>query len=297
MPCFHPLPAWRSEDGDIVFRESPRHEQELKLPCGWCIGCRLEKSRQWALRCLHEASLYDFNCFVTLTYDNENMPDNGNLVYRDFQLFMKKLRKHTHPSKVRFFMGGEYGEKLGRPHFHACLFNYRPIDGKPIGKRNGHVLYESATLTKLWGKGHVSFGSLTFQSAAYVARYCMKKTTGSLAKFVYENHLDPETGEIFNFEPEFAHMSLKPGIGAGWFEKYKTDVYPSDRLAHDGRLVRPPKYYDNLIDKIDALLLRSVKLDRAEAAALRYSEQTPARLAVQETVLQASISTLKRNLK
>jgi hypothetical protein len=119
------MPAVRMVDGSVKFvsRNKKGVDGTLELPCGQCIGCRLERSRQWAMRCLHESSLYDRNAFVTLTYDDEHLPPGGSLNYPDFQRFMKRLRKNS-KSPIRFYMGGEYGESTLRPHFHVCLFGY-----------------------------------------------------------------------------------------------------------------------------------------------------------------------------
>ena len=124
MACYKPLRAWQCANGDVVFAELGRFDitRQLDLPCGQCVGCRLERSRQWAMRCLHEAKMHDRNCFVTLTYNNDNVPADRSLNYRDFQLFMKRLRFHFRGVPIRFYMCGEYGEDFGRPHFHACLF-------------------------------------------------------------------------------------------------------------------------------------------------------------------------------
>lgn len=101
MACFYPLAAWQTDDGDIVFKERGAIKRALTLPCGQCVGCRLERSRQWAVRCMHEASLYDQNAFVTLTYDQDHLPESGSLRYRDFQLFCKRARDKLGP--FRFF--------------------------------------------------------------------------------------------------------------------------------------------------------------------------------------------------
>ena len=151
------------------------------VPCGQCIGCRLERSRQWAIRCVHEASLHTDNCFITLTYSPDCLPSDGSLNHDDFQKFFKRLRKHIAPKKIRYYMCGEYGEdlqqpsKLGRPHFHACLFGLDFDDKQLYIVRDDVKLYTSATLEKIWGKGFVTIGDVTFESAAYVARYIAKK--------------------------------------------------------------------------------------------------------------------------
>ena len=175
-------------DGSVKFvsRNKAGVEGTLELPCGQCIGCRLERSRQWAMRCLHEASLYDRNAFITLTYDDSHLPPGGSLSYPDFQRFMKRLRRRI-GSKVRFYAGGEYGEQgTIRPHFHACLFGYDFPD-KVFFKRSasGDKLYTSKLLESLWPYGISSVGDVTFQSAAYIARYCVAKRTGDAAKSWY----------------------------------------------------------------------------------------------------------------
>ena len=131
MPCYSPLIAWRAKHinpsgkTSLVFnqRDAAQPDDPVQLPCGQCIGCRLEKSRQWAMRIAHESSLYDQNCFLTLTFSDEHLPQNLSVSKRDLQLFMKRLRKHFAPRKIRFFQCGEYGELNMRPHYHSILFN------------------------------------------------------------------------------------------------------------------------------------------------------------------------------
>lgn len=162
----------------IFYPPSPNklNHPELRLPCGQCVGCRLERSRQWALRCVHEASLHDSNLFVTLTYDDEHLPEFNSLYYPDFQKFMKRLRKKFSRENIRFYMCGEYGETTLRPHYHVILFNFDLPDRRLYRRsHSGDHLFTSEILTKIWGKGFCPFGNVTFQSAAYTARYIMKK--------------------------------------------------------------------------------------------------------------------------
>lgn len=210
MSCYHPLSAWRGSIGksgkrQIVWDKSKSDsvlvKNQLKLPCGQCIGCRLERSRQWAMRCVHEASLYKDNCFVTLTYDNDHIPEDGSLNTIDFQLFMKKLRK-KYGNGIRFFQCGEYGEKLRRPHHHALLFNFDFPDKELWTMRNDLPVWRSSTLEKLWHYGISEIGSLTFESAAYVARYILKKVTGTDA---VQHYVNEDTGVIL--KPEYVTMS------------------------------------------------------------------------------------------
>ena len=117
MPCYHPIPGYRAKSTNpsgkrsIVFNLSEGFKNfAVSVPCGRCIGCRLERARQWSIRCIHEASLYEANCFVTLTYDDDNLPLDGSLRPRDMVLFLKRLRKRFGPG-IRFFQCGEYGDK------------------------------------------------------------------------------------------------------------------------------------------------------------------------------------------
>lgn len=195
MPCYHPIDAWRpdsySGDKKLIFkydvqRCGGRLTPDIKVPCGRCVGCRLERSRQWAMRCMHEAKMHKQNCFITLTYNEENRPYNDDLNYQDFQLFMKRLRERFQGTTIKFYMCGEYGPKLGRPHFHACLFGIDFPDRKLWKVTDSKSkLYRSEILEKLWTKGFSSVGDVNFESAAYVARYIMKKVTGEAAELHY----------------------------------------------------------------------------------------------------------------
>lgn len=292
MPCYHPLKAQRDSSGvRILSGDAPIWS--FKVPCGQCIGCRLERSRQWALRCVHEASLHEHNSYITLTYnDNYAKPS---LDYRDFQLFMKRLRKKFN-SNIRFYMCGEYGEENDRPHFHAILFNHTFTDlyffkRSPTGK----PLFRSACLEKLWPYGYSSIGAVTFESAAYVARYVMKKVTGDISKQHYE-FIDINTGEVLQRTPEFNRMSLRPAIGKDWFLKYTTDVFPQDVIIHDGTSSPVPRYYTKLLNMIDSNMHDVVKAQRIIDNDKRWRDNTPQRLLTKEKVKNAQLSQLKRSL-
>lgn len=286
----------------IVFSRSDGFvDQPVELPCGQCIGCRLERSRQWAMRCVHEASLHQDNIFITLTYDNDHLPPGSSLYYPDFQLFMKRLRVHTerHTNRdigVRFYMCGEYGENFGRPHYHAIMFNYDLEDKKIWKIERDNPLYTSQTLTDLWGKGHTSIGGVTFQSAAYVARYIMKKVTGDGAEDHY-TWIDPETGEIIYRAPEFTNMSRKPGIAGKWFDKFQGDVFPDDFVVLNGKKVTPPRFYTNRYELFYPDEVAKIKLARKKRSEKRAHDSTPERLKVREAVLQSRISRLKRTIE
>lgn len=296
MACFSPIEAYQLEGGAIVFAERGRVLRPLKLPCGQCTGCRLERSRQWATRVLHESSCYEFNSFVTLTYDNAHLPVNQSLRYRDFQLFMKRLRKHFGP--VRFYMCGEYGEGVARrPHYHACLFGVFFSDRVYHSKSgSGEDLYSSVLLDSLWQNGLSTIGDVTFDSAAYVARYCMKKVTGNKAAAHYSS-FDPLTGELFSLTPEFNKMSLKPGIGAKWFDKFKSDVYPHDFVVVNGVQAPPPRYYDKLLERVDPDMQEALEVPRYRKSLACAVDNSPARLRVREQVTRARLAFKKRSLE
>jgi len=293
------MPAVRMSDGSVRFvsRSKRGAQDSLELPCGQCVGCRLERSRQWAMRCLHEASLHQDNSFITLTYSDSNLPRGGSLDYSDFQNFMKRLRKRV-GTKVRFYCGGEYGQEQMRPHFHACLFGYDFPDKVYYKKtESGESIYTSKLLESLWPLGLSSIGNVTFQSAAYIARYCVQKVTGDLAEAHYR--VVTEDGEIIDRVPEFNHMSLKPGIGKPWLEKFRTDVFPRDYVVVNGVKTKPPKYYDRLFEKEDpgsfSEIVAQRELDGYGQRLL--GEQSDVRLAVKEQVTLARNSMLKRSFQ
>lgn len=296
MPCYHPLQAYKTSLGEVVFSERSKYDivRSLSLPCGQCIGCRLEKSRQWAVRCMHEASLYERNCFVTLTYDDKHLPYRGMLDYPAFQKFMKRLRKHADPVRPRFYMCGEYGPENWRPHYHGCIFGFDFAD-KYYWRTSetGEKLFRSESLERLWPFGNCEFGDVTFASAAYVARYCVQKVTGHNAKAYYARR--DEDGE-YSLPPEFNHMSLKPGIGARWLEKFQRDVYAFDYVVVNGKECKPPKYYDKLFERVEPDQFEDLKFLREQDARSRFEDNTDDRLVVKEIVTRARASQLYRSL-
>lgn len=255
MPCYHPITAFRSTTGrdpttkkwPIVFNTKQGYaDLELKIPCGRCIGCRLERSRQWAMRCIHEAETHSQNCFITLTYNNDTLPSNLSLVKKDFQDFMKRLREKVSPLKIRFFHCGEYGEQYERPHYHSLIFGLDfSLDRYVYSVHNGNKLYRSPLLESAWTLGNSMIGDLTFESAAYVARYILKKVTGKAAADHYGDRL-----------PEYITMSrgnrlsTEGGIGSRWFRQYQGTVIRDDHVVLRGGIkLRPPKFYDKLYEK------------------------------------------------
>lgn len=275
--------------------EALRGDAPLELPCGQCVACRLNRSRMWATRCMHEADMHEKNCFITLTY--EKVPENGSLDVTDFQSFIRRLRKKYHGKKIRYFHCGEYGDRLGRPHYHGLLFGF-DFDDKVLFKETaGGRLYFSQSLRDLWGKGHCLVGDVSFESAAYVARYVLKKVTGADAEPHYRG-----------LAPEYVTMSRRPGIGKSWLEKFGAEVYPSDEVIVRGVACKPPRYYDNWLEGKDEKLWRKVKEARGKdlkktLACARFGVTTIVednsvfRQKVKEKVALARVARLARSLE
>jgi len=344
MSCYKPLAAYRSlsrknENGKslIVFnpKEAGNVYENLELPCGQCIGCRIDRSRDWALRCVHEASLFENNCFVTLTFSDENLQDYGSLVKADFQNFMKRLRKHYSGIEsvkdsngrvsfpIRFFHCGEYGSQLERPHHHACLFNFDFDDKELWSCRDGVRLYRSENLERLWSKeidpvncrhygldncferngrwyvklGFCTIGDVTFESAAYVARYITKKMNGEKALEHYFVDVDEDSGECYFLQPEYITMSRRPGIGKRWFEKFKEDIFPKDFITHDGQKFRSPRYYDKIYDTFCPVDFKNIKRKRLTNGVKYADNNSSRRLRVREKVLDSRLGNLKRGFE
>jgi len=244
---------------------------------------------------MHEAAQWPVNCFVTLTYGTGNLPPLASLSHRDFQLFVKRMRKHWRGKVVRFYMCGEYGPLNQRPHYHACLFNADFEDRVPSGRSaSGEVYYESELLSRLWGLGRCSVQDLTPETAGYCARYIMKKALGENAKTAYM-HVDEE-GVISQRRPEYAAMSLKPGIGAAWFEKYRRDVFPHDFVVADGVKRPVPKYYDKLAKRAKLEEWDAIEFARYNRAVAAAPDNTDVRRQVREAVHLAKVTNLKRDL-
>lgn len=294
MPCYFPITAYQNSKG-VYFRDTI-DASEIRLPCGRCIGCRLERSRQWALRLTHEKRFHEHTSFITLTYDKDNLPSGGSLDLKHFQDFMKRLRKELAPKQIRFFHAGEYGEKYGRPHYHAIIFgeSFSESIRNPDTSERGDRTWSSDLLSKLWTKGINRVGEVTFESCAYVARYCTKKITGPTAQKHYER-VCQKTGEITSLRPEYATMSRRPGIGYAHFEKYHKEIYPHDFVISRGHRSKPPRFYDKHLEKIDPTLYLDIKDQRECALSLTPKEdRTPERLRVHEVVKKAQTGSLQR---
>ena len=276
MACYNPIRAWRkarvdSETGKrgITFsRSQGNQDMELSIPCGKCIGCRIGKSVEWALRCVHESQMYERNCFITLTYDEDNVPRSGTLVKKHFQDFLKRLRKSVEPKQIRYFMCGEYGEQLGRPHYHAIIFNHDFEDKEVFKYADKSILYTSKKLQDLWPYGFSTVGEANYTTAAYCARYTLKKIFGEKADEHYQGR-----------EPEYCQMSLRPGLGKEYVIKYYNELKQHDSIVMNGREYPLPKYYSYLFEELER-----EELIKRRKRHINPDEQTTERLRVRELV-------------
>lgn len=345
MACNAPLTGWVSKTVEpsgrrrVVFTYRDGYsDRPVVVPCGKCAACVLERSRQWAVRCVHEASMWESNSFVTLTYSDEHLRYSSHgvatLTKEDFPAFMKRLRERRRASFVggvgelfvgpRFMQAGEYGA-YGRPHHHAILFNCGFPDRTPWSGSEKSRLFRSRELESLWPYGYSTVGEVTYESAAYVARYTLKKIAalagagaqevgtvrsdlldsvgGSLAAPVVGGPRGGEArptgcssvgvGPMSRFRlPEFFTMSRKPGIGAHWLQKFMKDVYPSDSVVVRGRECKPPRFYDEKYGDRHPEALVAVKGRRAvEGRARSWRSGSPED---REEILRDSLAKSRR---
>lgn len=228
----------------------------VSVPCGKCIECRLRRKRDLAVRSVHEASLWERSCFITLTIDDKHMEPDRSVRKRTLQNFFKRLRKNQ--PTLRYLACGEYGDdpEKRRPHYHACVFgedfSADRFEWEPT--RKGFKQWRSPRLEKAWPYGFSTIGTLTADSASYTAAYTVKKMTGEAAVREYLRY--GENGSMWHVEPPFALMSRNPGLGHDWIERYAHDVYGSKEYPRSscllkGKEVPPPVYYDRWLESKD----------------------------------------------
>ena len=314
--CTRPMPAQRAggkvkllgrdaEPAKVYLDGSPElrtrahwrtKAQMMQLPCGYCMECRLAKKRDWALRATHEASLTNHkNCFVTLTYRDEDLPADLSVRKGVLQKFCQDLRDAV--SAFRYLGCGEYGspENTYRPHYHLCLFGIDFLEDRYFWRktRAGHNLFRSPTLEKIWPFGFSTIGALSPDSAAYVASYTTKKIVGTTEKALelrQERYGRSDQYTRWFVEPEFALMSRRPGLGADWITNHFADVYgtkshPRSSCLLKGKEVRPPRFYDKALEKHDPEHYALVQeLRRKEAA---ESEDDHARKKAREIIFDS----------
>lgn len=247
---------------------------------------------------------HETSSFITLTYNQDNLPENRSVDKTELQRFFKRLRKKVN---FRYFACGEYGKQRNRPHYHAIIFGYDFPDKRLYSRRNENSYYRSEQLEKLWPYGFSTIGTATFESAAYVARYVTKKYRNKDEQKVKDAYtlVNDETGEVYDLEPEFCIMSRGNnyphghpkktyGIGYQWLQKYKQDTN-KDYITVRGKKMALPKYYDYALEKYYQDDAESRKLKRLKA--IDKSEQTYSRLQAKETVKKAQIGQLHRTLE
>ncbi len=239
MPCYHPID---------VFVTSNKISSPRTVPCGACIGCRSNQARDWAIRILHESRMHETSWFLTLTYKDEEIPQHGTLYPEDLRILLKNLRGDLPPKQFSYYACGEYGGDTERPHYHAAVYGPDFLDKYPHPNDGPHPVWRASTLEDHWKYGHSEFSTITAKSASYIAGYVRKKI-GKKANPEHYTRLDPDTGELIKFHPEFSRMSLKPAIGNRWIQKYWEDVYPRDFVVMDGKEFKPPRYYDKWMDQ------------------------------------------------
>lgn len=208
----------------------------MTVPCGKCIGCKMDKARDWSVRIQNEAKMHDESVFITLTYDDEHLPEDRQLHKKDVQNFMKRLREYIKPDKVRYFLCGEYGDTFMRPHFHIICFGLSKFDAR-VFKDHCKACGGYVVKCKAWDLGRVHLGNVTNGSAGYVARYTIKKA-GKDSRWYKDNDL----------VPEFIQMSLRPGIGFGFMQKFKNDILTGFKVIVNGHKYRIPRYYKDKLD-------------------------------------------------
>ncbi len=301
MPCYAPLEGYKDPTtGGLTFNKTGT-AQAMSVACGQCLGCRLDHSLMWAIRIVHESYLYQDlhgNCWVTLTYrdpcecndqqykDGQHLPPDLSLQPDHVSKFIRALRKDARKKdkkhKIRYFYCGEYGDENERPHYHICLFNYRFTDQVLWKDDEGFYTYSSPSLDKLWPFGFSTVQSLEYGNAAYTARYSLKKITGKAADDHYLRNDDQ--GEAYWLLPEYIRMSTgrsKPcGLGAGFYEEFTSDIFPSDECPVPGKGIirKVPRYYQNILESRDRKTLETVKALRQIFIKNHGADFTPERL-------------------
>lgn len=256
MSCTNPQSLFLVEGEDRKVRlhrhiPAGRVAKPVTLPCGRCMHCRVAKVREWEVRCWAESRMHENSLFLTLTYNDDNLPSDWSVNRRHPQLFLKRLRKwlsKTDPEmRIKFFLGAEYGDQLLRPHYHCILFGVG-LDQFPDAefyKMSGKErLYRSQKLNDLWSYGYANFGVARRGSMNYAAGYAVKKIEGKGNPDSYRRYR-PDTGETWNVEPEFGMMS--GGLGRSWVEKYRSDFSQDGSIVIDGKHFAVPPYFRKLL--------------------------------------------------
>lgn len=258
--------VYRQVDNGLISPYCKKYVSEyIDIPCGRCMGCRLDYSKMWADRMMLELQYHDNAYFLTLTYNDDNLPegeyidDEGvinkshSLIKRDLQLFIKRLRK-SQKNKLMYYACGEYGDKSARPHYHAIIYSLDIPDLMFYKKgKKGYNYYTSEYLNSVWQLGYVIVGQVSYDTCAYTARYITKKQYGK----------GKEKYERLGIEPEFATMSLRPAIGLAYYQDNMERIASLDSVsiptAEGGRQIRPSKYYYSKLEQYDKEMYLKLK--------------------------------------
>lgn len=314
MPCTKPIRGVRYSDGVVRLRRGVPDSRlfggglkpELELPCGRCMDCKIRRSQDWTTRATHEASLHLSNAFLTLTFSDEGLALRElqrdrhpfDLDVADWQLFAKRLRKELNKQdrgRFRFFQVGEYGDEQLRPHYHALIFgqDFREDMIESWKDDLGHLTWRSRIVEKCWPYGFHEIKDLHPANIAYVCKYVQKKLYGARKSQALER-VDSGSGECVTVRDELASMSRRPGIGHGWWEKYRTDAFPDDFIVLEGKKVPVPRYYAEQMKKEDPTGWEQIAKQREMSAAKRAADNVPERREVRAAVTKAKTALSRR---
>lgn len=269
MKCFNPIKAKRDDIGNILFTNDERQGiSEVQIPCGQCMGCRVTRVENWAVRMIHECQFHDETAFLTLTYNDENLPKDGSLNYEHPRNFIKRLRKLLSKTKydkqISYYYSGEYGDQFTRPHYHMIIFGFdfqskikykgeENVYEYKYSNDNGDKFYTSTLLDSLWTYGTCDITNVTYDTCAYTAKYVTKRITGDQSEEYYQGR-EKEKGMM--------SRSKDKAIGKRWLEKFWKDVYPDDFVRCNDKFMKVPKYYDKWMEKNNPQLLEEIKIKR-----------------------------------
>jgi len=240
-----------------------KYPDGLQVPCGKCLSCRISKRREWSLRLYHELATSEDAMFLTLTYDDDHVPDNGSLRKKHVQDFIKRLRRqmeyYNDTRKIRYFLSGEYGDQTQRPHYHAILFNLSLSD-------NDKQLIKDQWPLCDWTNPHIaknSFGTVTPDSIQYVAAYIDKKYSGDLAT---QEYVDKGREPVFKL--------CSKGIGRDFCDLNGDQLYDNLYTTMQGVKMSLPRYYCNRLQIPEHIL----KLKALEAEEKSVERKTGVRM-------------------
>lgn len=308
MPCYSPLKGFKDPDnGGWIPKRTSRTTEKMEVACGQCLGCRLDNSLMWAIRIVHESTLHRDNCFVTLTYRDERdateeqyrnahyLPRDGSLNKKHFKDFIKRVRKRFPEKRIRYFHCGEYGDESYRPHYHACLFGITFDDLQLFRSDEGIHTFSSPTLDSLWPYGFSTIGELNYETAAYTARYVLKKITGAAADTHYLRC--DEYGVAYWLQPEYVTMSLKPGLGHDFYQAYENDftIGDSSPVPGKGMVQKVPRYYEKILAEQDPETLERLKATRKQFIRDHADDFTPERIMDKYRVQKQKLNEKRRS--